>query len=39
MKINRTLLTVILFLLALAMFAAAVKVGGHGKFYGFSSGG
>jgi hypothetical protein len=40
MKINRTLVTVILFLLALAAFAAAAKVGGHGStFYGFSSGG
>lgn len=39
MKINRTLVTVILFVVALAMFVAAAKTGGHGSFYGFSSGG
>ena len=39
MKINRTLVTVILFVLALALFVAAAKTGGHGTHYGFSSGG
>jgi hypothetical protein len=39
MKNNRTVVSVLLFLVALAMFVAAAKVGGHGSFYGFSSGG
>jgi len=39
MKINRNLITVILFVVALALSVAAAKVGHHGSFYGFSSGG
>jgi hypothetical protein len=39
MKKNRNLSTVLLFVLALALSVAAAKVGRHGSFYGFSSGG
>ena len=39
MKNHRNLITVILFVVALALSVAAAKVGHHGAFYGFSSGG
>jgi hypothetical protein len=39
MKYRPTLIAVILFVVALALSVAAAKVGHHGSFYGFSSGG
>jgi hypothetical protein len=39
MKNHRTLIAVILFVAALALSVAVAKVGHHGSFYGFSSGG
>ena len=39
MKNRRNLITVLLFVVALALSVAAAKVGHHGAFYGFSSGG
>jgi hypothetical protein len=39
MKINRNLIALLLFAVALALSVAAAKVGQHGSFYGFSSGG
>jgi|1186.fasta_scaffold256525_2 hypothetical protein len=36
---HRTLITVMFFVVALALSVAAAKVGQHGSFYGFSSGG
>lgn len=39
MKINRNLIALLLFVVALALSVAAAKVGQHGSFYGFSSGG
>jgi hypothetical protein len=39
MKDHRTLIAVILFVVALALSVAAAKVGHHGSLYGFSSGG
>jgi hypothetical protein len=39
MKNRRNLITVLVFVVALALSVAAAKVGHHGSFYGFSSGG
>ena len=39
MKNHRNLFTVLVFVVALALSVAAAKVGHHGSFYGFSSGG
>ena len=39
MKNHRNLITVLVFVVALALSVAAAKVGHHGSFYGFSSGG
>jgi hypothetical protein len=39
MKNRRNLITVPFFVVALALSVAAAKVGHHGSFYGFSSGG
>jgi hypothetical protein len=39
MKNRRNLITLLLFVVALALSVAAAKVGHHGSFYGFSSGG
>jgi hypothetical protein len=38
-KNHRNLITVLVFVVALALSVAAAKVGHHGSFYGFSSGG
>jgi hypothetical protein len=39
MKNRRNLITVLVFVVALALSVAAAKVGHHGSYYGFSSGG
>jgi hypothetical protein len=39
MQNRRNLITVLFFVVALALSVAAAKVGHHGSFYGFSSGG